>query len=164
MNEPELCHWLLLDQAGNCRSVFAPIGDRFENYRRIGPIAVSTQFVFPMAYAVVNGAEESPHGVRVRFCLHRDDAEHRGPAFSMMDPLKIATLTSELASAIAEWVGAVGNHFHAIRLLENVIELEMRLQGGDEPLNLERALTLTRAGIEMMAFARGLKCEGWQVQ
>ena len=179
MSKIELCHWLLLEQAENCRSVFAPIGDNFENYVRVGVAASSPQFVFPLAFAVpkdaAKGAGGCPDLVRVQFCLHRDDKDHYGPAFVGMNPLKVATLVSELTNSIAQWVEAVGSRFVSIRLTESrsnpplekgvggFLELSFRPQHSSNPYGFERTLALTKAGIEMMAFSRGLKCESWIV-
>ena len=102
VNELELCHWLLVDQTGNCRSVFAPIGEQFENYTRVGGVASSAQFVFPMAYAVIDGPAEDSRRTKVHFRLHRDSQLDQGPAFLGMDDLKTATLVCELANAIAQ--------------------------------------------------------------
>jgi hypothetical protein len=164
MKELKLCHWLLWEPSGNCRSVFAPMGDRFENYRRIGPAASSSQFVFPMCFAVMSdGVREGgrrifPQLVTLRFSINRDERDNHGPAFDGMPALKVATFISELSQSIAGWVQEVGCEFVAIEISDVDGNISLSFNATDEGvLGLERALQLTRAGIEMMAYARGLR-------
>jgi hypothetical protein len=167
MKELELCHWLLLEPNGKCRSVFARGGDVFENYKRVGAVASSPQFVFPLVFAVSTQNSFVPVGMHteteLEFCLHRDDRNQPGPAFPNMATLKVATLVSELSYAIAHWIEAVGGRFESLQLLEDkdgALKLIFDTQH-DEEYSALRVVELTKAGIEMMAYARGLKIEDW---
>lgn len=89
----------------------------------------------------------------------RDDRHQPGPAFPEAASLKVATLISELSLVIAEWIQAVGASFESIELCEdsqNSIRLSFNAET-NEPLRVRRCLELVRAGLEMMAVARGLK-------
>jgi hypothetical protein len=168
MEQVQLCHWLLFEPTGKCRSVFAPAGDKFQNYQRVGPVASSPQFVFAIVFAVSEHLGKIPlppfpkgeqNLVRLRILFHRDDRSQPGPAFSQTAPLKIATLISELTLSIAQWIEAVGGRFEALRLLDDsdgALELVFDTQS-DDNLKITRCTELVKAGIEMMAYARGLK-------
>ena len=170
MNELDLCHWLLLEPTGNCRNVIAPGGDSFEDYIRVGPVASSPQFVLPMVFAVTK-INKNPKShvsalVDIDICLHRDDKDNSGPAFGDMPDLKIVGLISEFSCCIAQWVRAIGGCFVSIQLkgTENtVIRISFCVEEFCNRYYVERALTLCRAGIEMMAYARGLKIASWEL-
>lgn len=164
MNEIELCHWLLLEPSGKCRSVFAPGGDACEGYSRIGQKASSTQFVLPMVFAVKDIAPKGAHipgQIVLRFTLFRDDRSQPGPAFPGVAQLKVATLISELSCAVVQWISEVGGRFIALELLSDE-NSSLRLTFEpcvSEEYKMMRSVELTKAGLEMMAFARGLRVE-----
>ena len=164
MNEIELCHWLLLEPSGKCRSIFAPGGDACEGYSRIGQKVSSTQFVLPMVFAVKDVPSRVmiiPDQFTLQFTLFRDDRNQPGPAFPGVAQLKVATLISELSCAIVDWISNVGGRFIALELLCNEnSSLKLTYEPCvSEEYKMMRSVELTKAGLEMMAYARGLRVE-----
>lgn len=159
MNQPELCHWLLIDQDQKApRSVFAPISASYEGYRRIGEPFAASGLRHPLIYAVADNfcPEPAQELIKLPFVLARDNSD-LSSAFLNMAPLKIATLVSELASEILLLVEGLDAALIALQLPSTEsahFTLELALPKGNFPA--DRALQLIRAGLAMMAYARGL--------
>lgn len=165
MNEQQLCHWLLYQPDNKCRSVFAKPGDSCQGYYRVGPVAVSPQFVFPVVFAmhpsnIVMPAQVGIQSRKAQFEFLRDDRNQASPAFMGMPALKVATLISELTGAIAHWVGEVGAEFESLALIDGKLELAFKLEGASDA-NWVRSIELIKAGIEMMGYSRGLVTSNW---
>jgi len=162
MQKPQICHWLLYQPNGKCRTVFAPGGDGFEKYYRVGPVSVSPQFVFPLVFAMTSSESVEQvmrdHWVRLKFEFLRDDPSQPSPAFWGMPSLKVATLISELTNSIAEWTEQVGGHFESLTLADDrsgALELIVGTNGASN-IGAVRCEELIKAGIEMMGYSRGL--------
>jgi hypothetical protein len=161
MNQPELCHWLLIDQDQKTpRSVFAPLGTSYEGYRRIGEPLFISQLRHPLIYAVADDFCPQPAQelLKLDFVLARDNSDSSS-AFLNMAPLKIATLVSEFAGEIKALVEGLDAALVALQLptVESAhFTLQVALPKGNFPA--DRALQLMHAALEMMAYARGLRC------
>jgi|GEM_PF-5465124 len=165
MKEQQLCHWLLYQSDNKCRSVFAKSGDSCQGYYRVGPVAVSPQFVFPVVFAMdpsLRAQRGNLDVFEVQFEFYRDDRNEVSPAFQNMPELKMATLISELTAAIAQWVEEVGAQFQSLSLVNGKLELVFDLPGASEA-NALRSFELIKAGIEMMGYSRGLIACNWIV-
>lgn len=157
MQELDLCHWLLYEPSGICRSVFAPSGDSCEGYRRLGPKVSSSQFVLPLVFAAKEfSGPEIEQRLSLKITFMRDDKNQPGLAFSDMPALKVVTLISELARVMVDFIAEIGIDFRSLEISEAALMLKVELKEMNDYGKL-RSVEVMKAGIEMMAFARGLK-------
>lgn len=152
--------WITYESSGRLKYWYS---GKSSEYLPVGEALVSDLFTCPLIFAV--SGEQSiltfePVNL-FSFILRRDDSESL-PVYELGTPSgKIMIIFSEFACSVGELCRALGLEFLSLDLGKEAgaFELHVRLGSYENPGELARAITLLRAGLEILAWTRGFQLD-----